>query len=96
MPLWGVEINGHHYELEVGPGGFELALDRPNRALALFWIRQTQFKNIIWIRITSIGWRWPPIRWVGAFTDTDEPAPKKGGGDVCKHESTKVTRVGKG
>jgi len=69
MPIWATKINGRRYELEVGPGRVDVAFDKENKTFALFWVRNTQFKNIIWMRITSIGWRWPPIKWAAAFTD---------------------------
>jgi len=74
LPVGRTEINGHFYELELEPVCFSFSLDRSNKTLALFWTRQTQFRNILWMLIIVIGWKWPPIKWRAFFTDIDDPA----------------------
>lgn len=78
MTVWTVQIKGQQYDFEVSPPRFALAYDGPNdkdknkhKKLCLFSVRETQFRNIIWMRIITLSWEWPPIRCTGAFTDAD-------------------------
>ena len=40
-----------------------------NKLIVLAWVAETEVQNKIAVRFISIGWRWPPVKWVTAFTD---------------------------
>jgi hypothetical protein len=40
--------------------------------LAFFWIAETEAPNLILMRILRLGFHWPPIKVVTAFTDKEE------------------------
>ena len=59
--------------LDTGPLKFFGAeRDKPNRAVAFFWMAETEVPNIILMRIIVLRLRWPPIKWVTMFTDRKE------------------------
>ena len=48
---------------------FSLELSRSDKAIILSWVAGTEVYDIIWMRIITIKWCWPPIRCVKCFTD---------------------------
>jgi hypothetical protein len=48
---------------------FSLEFSRSDRALILSWVAETSAPNIVWMRLITIKWRWPPIMCVTCFTD---------------------------
>ena len=48
---------------------FSLEFSRKDRAIIISWVAGTSAPNIVWVRIVSIKWSWPPVRWVICFTD---------------------------
>ena len=48
---------------------FSFEFSRSDRAIIISWVAETNVSNMVWIRIVSIKWRWPPIRCVTCFTD---------------------------
>ena len=48
---------------------FSLEFSRKDRAIIISWVAETSAPNIVWVRIVSIKWRWPPIKCVTCFTD---------------------------
>lgn len=73
MRVWPGIIAGQHYDFEVDPPEFDLAYDNLKYPkIVLFITRQTQFRNIIWTRIISVGLHWSPIKMVSGFMDIDE------------------------
>lgn len=69
---WTTNINGHLYELEVSSPHFKFGFDKECKSLCFISGRRTQFRNIVWLRIISLGWRWPPVKWGAALTNVDE------------------------
>ena len=67
-------IGNHRYELEVGPAHIAVVPERNDDGrplIGIIVVRPTQFFNIIWIRVISIGFFWPPVRNVACFTDIE-------------------------
>lgn len=60
-----------YLRLKTGPVAFRFSLDWKERAIILSWVAETEAPNLVWIRLITIKWRWPPMRCVAAFTDTD-------------------------
>ena len=57
--------------LERGPVAFHFSLDREDKAVILQWVAETSAPNLVWMRLITVKWRWPPIKSVTAFTDAD-------------------------
>lgn len=57
--------------LEVGPEVFQFFPSWRDKAIILSWVAETSAPNILWIRLITIKWRWPPIKCVTVFTDAD-------------------------
>jgi hypothetical protein len=62
--------NGRVIRMELGPPTFRFAIE--DGRLGLFWVRNTQFDNILHMRIVTLSWKWPFVRSVVAFTDPDD------------------------
>lgn len=45
------------------------SLQFSDRAIIISWVAETSAPNIIWMRLVTIKWRWPPIKCVACFTD---------------------------
>ncbi len=43
-----------------------------DRAIVCGWRRETEAPGIIWFRLLTIKWRWPPIKIITCFTDCDD------------------------
>ncbi len=43
-----------------------------DKAISLAWHAETEVENIIWMRLVTIKWRWPPIGITECFTDKEE------------------------
>lgn len=56
--------------LEIGPKGFNFSLSRYDKAIILLWVAETSLANVVWMRIITIKWRWPPVKCVEAFTES--------------------------
>ena len=48
-------------------------ISRRDKAIVCGWAQNTVVPNIIWFRLLTIKWRWPPIRVFTCFTWRDEP-----------------------
>ena len=48
---------------------FSLEFSMSDRVIIISWVAETNVSNMVWIRIVSIKWRWPPIKCVTCFTD---------------------------
>jgi len=57
--------------LKTGPAAFRLSLDLEDKAITLCWVAKTEVPKLVWTRLITIKWRWPPVRCVTAFTDVD-------------------------
>lgn len=73
MPVWTMETKGRQYQIEVSSPEFICFTDKNTRRLALFIKRQTQYPNIVWVRMITIGYRWPWFRNKALFHDISEP-----------------------
>jgi hypothetical protein len=62
-------INGVTYHPEVKDSfRFSLAWDK---GLAIFTVHLTQFPDIFYLRITKVGWYWPPVRSIAMFQNKE-------------------------
>jgi len=52
----------------VGPRWVDIKL---YKNLLFVWITETSAQNIIFWQSITLTWRWPFIRWVSCFTDTE-------------------------
>jgi len=57
--------------LEKGPAAFHFSLDWEDKTIILMWVAETSAPNLVWMRLITIKWRWPPVKCVTAFTDAD-------------------------
>jgi len=57
--------------LEVYPAAFHFSLDREDKAIIFQWVAETSAPNLVWMRLITIKWRWPPIKCLTVFTDAD-------------------------
>ena len=48
-----------------------ILFDRKSRQLFIRWFAPTEVSNIIWAFMLVFRLRWPPIRWLNAFINTD-------------------------
>ena len=48
---------------------FSLQVSLSDRAIILSWVADTSAPNLIWMRLVTIKWRFPPVRCVTCFTD---------------------------
>jgi len=55
--------------LKRGPKTFHLSLAWKDKAIILSWVAETEVRNLVWTRLCTIKWRWPPVKCVTAFTD---------------------------
>ena len=60
-----------YLRLEIGPKTFQIFPSWRDKAFILSWVAETEAPNLIWIRLITIKWRWPPVVCVEAFTDAD-------------------------
>jgi len=68
-----VEANkGKTIELEVGRTVFQVGILSQDRAVALHWMGMTGLRNIIWQRFVWLRLRWPPVKTVSYFTDSED------------------------
>lgn len=76
MGLCRCEINGHHYILELASAQFEWEYTRGTRGervLFFSWRRETQFKNIIYLRLITLRLCRPFFTHQVAVLDRNEP-----------------------
>jgi len=45
--------------------------DSKLKGIVLAWGGETEVANMLWIRLVTISFRWPPIRVYEAFTDRE-------------------------
>ena len=57
--------------LEKGPAAFHFSLDGEDKTIILMWVAETSAPNLVWMRLITIKWRWPPVKCVTAFTDAE-------------------------
>ncbi|MDD5095433.1 MAG: hypothetical protein PHV74_13800 [Dehalococcoidia bacterium] len=50
-----------------------IVLDRKSRQLIFEWFARTEIRNVTYICLLIFRLGWPPVRWVKAFTNNDEP-----------------------
>jgi len=55
----------------IGPKTFSIDFSWSDKAIILGWFAETSMANIIWMRLITIRWGWPPVRCVECFTDVD-------------------------
>lgn len=68
------EERNRRLNLSRGPMHFNRASwDRDSRSLVLSWGADTAVENVFYLRIVTIGLRWPPVRWVSGFHVEEEP-----------------------
>lgn len=48
---------------------FSFLFSRSDRAIIISWVAETSASNMIWLRMVTIKWRWPPIICITCFTD---------------------------
>ncbi len=48
---------------------FSFEFSKSDRAIIISWVAETSAPNMVWLRIVTIKWRWPPIKCVTCFTD---------------------------
>lgn len=73
-------INGHQYELDLEPTEFEIWPDRNTwgrPCLVLVWRRETQFPNIVFLRMLIFHLSPPWITYNTAVTDRNEPVEEE-------------------
>jgi len=57
--------------LKTDPAAFHFSLDWEDKAIILSWVAETSAPNLVWMRLITIKWRWPPVKCVTTFTDAD-------------------------
>lgn len=68
-------IGDRQYHLEFGPPAFDWTFDRGlkgEKVLILSWVRESQFRNIIFLRLITLRLRWPFFTHVAAVTNRDD------------------------
>ena len=48
---------------------FSFKFSLGDRAIILSWVAGTEAPNIVWLRLITIKWRWPPVRCIECFAD---------------------------
>lgn len=66
------ESEGRTMELEVGPTVFQVGVLRQERAFALHWTGITNTRNVIWQRFVVLQTRWPFVKALSCFTNSEE------------------------
>lgn len=59
-------------------GDPEFAIRRDGLSLVFGWHRETEAKNVVYIRAFAVGIHWPPIVHVRCFGDVGEKLRKRG------------------
>jgi len=47
-------------------------INRRPKAIICGWVQNTVVPNLIWFRLLTIRWRWPPAQVITCFTWRDE------------------------
>ena len=47
-------------------------ISRKDRAIVCGWRRETVSPGIIWFRLLTIKWHWPPVKVITCFTDCED------------------------
>lgn len=50
---------------------FSFVFSGSDRAIILGWVAETSISNIVWLRLLTIKWRWPPVKCITYFTDKE-------------------------
>jgi hypothetical protein len=48
---------------------FSFVFSRSDRAIIISWVAETSVSNMVFLRMITIKWRWPPVKWITCFTD---------------------------
>ena len=68
MPIYKLLIEKRIIDVEVGPPRFGITTDNLGwRKLCFFEVRETEFKNLVWMRIMSLSLKFPFIKIAGGF-----------------------------
>lgn len=71
--IQGMELDGRVYEMDHGDADVDIGFDRTTNRLWLAIYRPTQYRNIAYCRWITLGWRWPWLRNISGYRDTEEP-----------------------
>lgn len=63
---------GLNLELDIGLTIFQMGVSRPDKAVILHWVGETNISNIIWQRFVVFKLQWPPIRIVSCYSFREE------------------------
>jgi len=53
------------------PAQFNWCISWREMAIILSWVASTEVKNLLWLKLMTIKWRWPPVKSVTCFTDAE-------------------------
>ena len=64
--------DGVMLDLDIGPTVFQMGVSRPDKAVILHWVGETNIGNVIWQRFVVLKLQWPPIRSVSCYSFREE------------------------
>jgi len=59
---------GLNLELDIGLTIFQMGVSRPDKAVILHWVGETNISNIIWQRFVVFKLQWLPVRSVSCYS----------------------------